>query len=476
MRRPPQHRIDAFLAALGPISHRTEPRAVAAASRDFFWFSPILKDRLARVRAQAVVRPGNRDELLAVLAAAYAHDIPLTPRGGGTGNYGQAMPLAGGVVLDLSGLDRVEEVTPGMVICESGCLMGRLEDRLAESGQELRMHPSTRETATIGGFLSGGSGGVGSLRYGMLAAPGNVLAVELATCEASPRLIPLSGAALGAALHAYGTTGVIARITLPLAPKQAWCGIIATFDDWGAAVRSGWALAHCDGMELKQLAAIQAPAPERWFGRHAVFINPGDNALVMLAAPGSRDAVCDWLTARGARIAFREDTAPPQPRPLPHLHHLCWNHTTLRALKAEPEITYLQLGTDPADPLASVDFIAERFPGEIVNHLEFVRSAGAIRISMLPLVRFSSPERLARIVATVEDAGIPAWNPHAFTWEEGNRSDPDPELVAFKRQADPKGLLNPGKLIGWEDPGYAYDMAGGYRFPWEEEDDAHGAD
>ena len=61
--------------------------------------------------------------------------------------------------------------------------------------------------------------------------------------------------------------------------------------------------------------------------------------------------------------------------------------------------------------------------------------------------------------------GCSCYNPHVYTYEEGNRSDADPARLDLKRRTDPKGLLNPGKMIGWEDPDYAYDPAGSYEYP-----------
>ena len=79
-------------------------------SRDHYWYSPRLKAELEHVTAQLVVAPRTQDEVKTILAAAFKSGIPVTPRGAGTGNYGQAMPLSGGVILDLSGLTRVVKI------------------------------------------------------------------------------------------------------------------------------------------------------------------------------------------------------------------------------------------------------------------------------------------------------------------------------------------------------------------------------
>src|SRR5215475_5222810 len=99
--------LTAFRASLGDIPVQDHPRIVQQKSRDHYWYSPRLKAELERVTAQLVVTPRTQDDVRTVLAAAYANGVPVTPRGAGTGNYGQAMPLSGGVVLDLSSLDKV---------------------------------------------------------------------------------------------------------------------------------------------------------------------------------------------------------------------------------------------------------------------------------------------------------------------------------------------------------------------------------
>src|SRR5262249_49744442 len=79
-----------------------DPGSLRMRSRDFFWFSPILRPALEDKRADLVVLPRDKADVMRVAAACAKHRVPLTVRGGGTGNYGQAVPLAGGVVLDMT--------------------------------------------------------------------------------------------------------------------------------------------------------------------------------------------------------------------------------------------------------------------------------------------------------------------------------------------------------------------------------------
>ena len=450
--------IEALTQRIGDIPVTTMEKAVKAKSRDFFWYSPVLKDRLDHISADAVVTPRTEAEVLQVLTVCHALDIPVTARGAGTGNYGQAMPLAGGIVLDLARFNQIKSIRDGVVVAEPGVLIGDLDDACKDAvGQELRMHPSTRETATIGGFVAGGSGGVGSITWGSLAVPGNILRIRMATMEATPRLVDLTGPDIMKAHHAYGLTGIITEITLPLAPAPDWIELLVGFDDWQSCLEAGYTVARNDGFWLKEVGAVQAPAPYKYFRRHQKFLNETDNVLCILVAPNSVDALVDVVSHAGGRIAFRSDQASAEDRKgLPHLHHLLWNHTTLRALKTDPEITYLQMGY-PENDIAACVAIAKRFEGEIINHVEFTRGQGKVRMGSLPLVRFRDEARLREVMAQLEDMGCEIWNPHSYTWEEGNRSDADAGLIAMKREFDPKGLLNPGKMIGWDNPDYVFD-------------------
>ncbi|OYW14817.1 MAG: hypothetical protein B7Z46_01920, partial [Hydrogenophilales bacterium 12-64-6] len=71
-------------------------------------------------------------------------------------------------------------------------------------------------------------------------------------------------------------------------------------------------------------------------------------------------------------------------------------------------------------------------------------------------------ERLREIIRIHEDAGAPIFNPHAFTLEEGGMKRIDSEQLDFKRVADPHGLLNPGKMIAWDDPDWTPERKQGF--------------
>ena len=125
----------------------------------------------------------------------------------------------------------------------------------------------------------------------------------------------------------------------------------------------------------------------------------------------------------------------------------------------DPTITYLQVLYPFPNQLDLVEKIHARFGDELPAHLEFVRFDGKVTCFGLPLVRFTTEERLDEIIRTHEQMGAPVFNPHRYTLEEGGMKQTDALQLAFKREADPKGLLNPGKMIAWDGPNYDYRAA-----------------
>lgn len=459
--------VSALKADLAGIRLEDNPRLVQQKSRDFYWYSPVLKRQLEHVTADVVATPKSEAEVIRILAACYRHDVPVTMRGAGTGNYGQAMPLGGGLVLDLIEMNEIKAIHTGSVITGPGAILARIDEATrADSGQELRMSPSTYNTASIGGFVAGGSGGVGSIRWGGLRDSGNILKLRLLTMEAEPRAIDLVGEDIGKASHAYGTTGVITEVEMPLTAAYPWTDVLIAFDDVHEAAACAHWLAHQDGLVLKELAVVGAPIAHDYFKRHQKFVRRNQSLVIVMAAPFALRDLAALAGRSGGEIVFRSDEADAATlKGLPPAFELTWNHTTLRALRVDPAITYLQVLYPAPDILGHVRRIDEVFGDEVPIHLEFVRFNGAVGCFGLPLVRFSTEERLDEIMRIHEDLGCPIFNPHRYTLEEGGMKQTDEVQLAFKQEVDPKGLLNPHKMVAWENPDFDFRSERQYLFP-----------
>ena len=436
-------RIAAICAAIGDVPMITDPAVVRRRSRDFFWYSPILKQQLAGKSAEIICVPRHEADVVRVAAACARLRIPLTPRGAGTGNYGQAVPLEGGVLLDLSQLTGIVWHKPGVVRVEPGLVMSDLDAAVRPSGWELRMHPSTKRKATIGGFVAGGSGGVGSIGYGGLREPGNILAARIVTLEEEPRIIELRGDAAQKVNRAYGTTGIITALEMPLAPAWTWVDLIVSFDSFAEAMAFGHAAALADGIVKKLLSPVAWPLPS-FFREVREACPDGQAVLIASIAEPSLDSFRALLGGRGTITLERpaSDAAGQVP-----LYEYTWNHTTLQMLKSDRSVTYLQCLFPHERVLETVAAMSDRFPDEIIGHCEFIRFGGRVTASALPVLRYTTPERLDEIIAIHEEAGVLIANPHVVTLEDGSRHKrADADQLGFKREVDPYGLLNPGKM------------------------------
>ena len=253
------------------------------------------------------------------------------------------------------------------------------------------MFPSTRATATVAGFVAGGSGGVGSITWGGLRDFGNVLRLRVLTMEAEPRALELTGRDLHKAVHAYGTNGIITEVEMPLTATYDWVEAIIGFDSFDAAAAYGLALGEQDGILKKLVTIVAAPAPQDYFLRHRSLIPAGKSVVLAMVAPHALNSFEAFTRPfRSADILFVSSRASPETlKGLPPIYELTWNHTTLRALRVDPTITYLQVRYFEDDLLGTVRRIHERFAPEIIGHLEVIRFNGRVGFAGLPLVRFT---------------------------------------------------------------------------------------
>jgi FAD/FMN-containing dehydrogenase len=307
---------------------------------------------------------------------------------------------------------------------------------------------------------------VGSIRWGTLRDLGNVISARVVTMEAEPRVLTLTGHDLHQVIHAYGSNGVITSLEMPLTAAYDWVDMLITHGDWLRLNQFADVLACQDGLLLKQLGTIAAPTPHRHFLRHQKYLAPGDHVIVAMVAPHAVSSLEALCRQERMTIAFRSDGLPDaERRAIPPVYELAWNHTTLRAIRMDPSITYLQTLYANPHHVAKIVEMSDLFGDEVPGHAEYMRFDGRISCDGIPLVRFTTEERLEEIMRIHEAHGCPIFNPHRYTLEEGGMKQTDAAQLAFKRAVDPKGLLNPGKMIAWDNPDHDFTAAGFYLFP-----------
>ncbi|MEJ8813433.1 FAD-binding oxidoreductase [Variovorax ureilyticus] len=427
----------------------TDPGRIARLSQDFAWFSPVLDRQLKDKRADAVVRPRTEEEVRALVSACARLSVPITIRGSGTGNYGQTTPLAGGVVLDMTGYNAVQWVRPGVARAQAGIRLGELEKHAKASGQELRCIPSTYRSATLGGLFGGGFGGVGSINYGPLGAPGNVLGLRAMTIEPEPQIVELRGAEALRMHHLWGTNGLVLELEVALAPAHPWLESLVVFDAFDNALAFGNALANAPGIVKREVAFFASPVPDH-LAQLAEYLPKGCHAVLSLVDESSESTMLELLQAHGGSMSYRK-TAEEVRKSNRTLMEFTWNHTTLHALKVDKSLTYLQSSFVPGHQVEQITAMEKLFAGEVLMHAEFLRNLdGLVTCSALQLVRFTTEERLDEIIRMHREHGVRINNPHTFVVEDGKAGGAlPPEVIAMKKRFDPQGLLNPGKLRDW---------------------------
>jgi len=398
------------------------------ASIDGSTMSPILAPQLPIGLADIVAFPKDATQIAETVAAATRHGVPVTARGRGTGNYGQGLPLLGGLVLDTSRARAITEVADGCITAEAGTPMVQLERAATERGQQLWMYPSTVQSS-IGGFLSGGSAGTGTIAHGA-TWQGFVLALDVVHLTRSPGIVHLDGPNAQPYVHSYGTIGVIARASVRLEPLQDWHALYASFDSYAPAlhlVREFRALEPCPRLVSADPAPIVNALPPD-------SATPPGRASLRAIVEGSTVALAQQLVDRagGAVHALRRGSQAGI-----RLSLLSYNHPVYWLQRNVPQTTYfhVEVADEPLiDRFAEVEAV---YPGGMLH----VEAAHEFPIGML-VAPFVSAEEVVAGYERLHQLNVLVHSPHEY-YVDFNVE----EARALKAKLDPAGLLNPGKLV-----------------------------
>ena len=239
-------------------------------------------------RADAVVLPGSAEEVAAVVQWCYAQDVPIVPRGGGTGLTGGAVPMEGGVVCSLERLRRVRELEPALwrILPEAGVTTRHVQRLARENGLFFGPDPGASEQSQIGGNVATNAGGPHALKYGVTGAWVAGLEAVLAPGE----LVRLGG----------------------------WAGKdVAGYDLKSLLIGSEGTLGVITAVMLRLLPAPEVAIPQVVFLRTR---EQGCTAIEQVFAAGLRPSVLDFLDGATLEIVsggYPGDGAPVAPRGVP---------------------------------------------------------------------------------------------------------------------------------------------------------------
>jgi FAD/FMN-containing dehydrogenase len=433
----------------------TSPIHIKRLSKDFFWFSPLLQEELTGKHADIAVRPQSEEELHALISHCVQQGINITLRGSGTGNYGQSVPLAGGVQIDMSSYNQINWLKDGIVSVQPGIKIGVLEEQVRKDGWEVRCMPSTYKMATMGGMFSGGFGGVGSINYGPIATPGNVQSIRIMTIEETPRVLEIHGKDTLTFHHTYGTNGIIIGLEFALAPAKSWNEYMLAFNNIEDAFHFATELTTSAGIDKREVS-LYDPNSAKHFPESAKNMTPSEYLVITLIASNSVAPMTELLREHQGRIAWSH-TFEEMQASQHTLVEYCWNHSTLHAMKTDKTLTHLQVSYDANNVLSQLANLHETVGDEVQVHLEFIRLAdSSVAIAGLPLVRFTSAKRLADVMEIHEKLGMKIINSHTCTLEDGKHGgNLSTSILESKKANDPHSLLNTGKIRSLSSDNYA---------------------
>lgn len=412
---------------LGDDGVSTDEKFIEKFSLDGAVMSPVIMEQLPLGRADLVAHPGSAEQIGQVVAAAVRHGVPVTPRGKGTGNYGQSIPMPNGLVLDMSRAQSILEVGDGYITAEAGALILSLEEQARGSDQELQIYPSMVRS-TIGGFLAGGSGGTGSIEHGSTTSGDFVLALDVVHATGSPELIRVEGEQARAYLHNYGTAGFIARATVKLEPLRDWRTLYASFEDFSgvlASLRPFRNLRKVPRLVSGDLPEIAAALPA----------NPG-----IPAGRASLRAIVEASVLEEARAIVAENAGTVElvvddPQEMITVSALSYNHPIHWFQQAVDE-TYFHVEVSGENLIDRIDEVHEVYQGAKLH----IEAQHHHPIGMLAGV-YQNKEDVEAGFQRLTALGVGYHNPHQWNVDFALE-----RTVKLAAETDPRGLLNPGKL------------------------------
>jgi FAD/FMN-containing dehydrogenase len=349
----PIHPIEQLHVELPDLDWVTDSSRIARLSQDFSWFSPVLKRQLAGKSADAVVRPRNEDEIKRLVSLCAKLRVPITIRGSGTGNYGQAVPLQGGVVLDMSGYNQFLWARNGAGRAQAGIRLSdsRRKPRRAWNCAACRPPTAAPRWAACSAAASAASAPSTTARSRARQRAGHQGDHHRGRAAAG-RTARRRGLLMH---HMWGTNGLVLEIELALAPAHDWHEHLVVFDSFDDALDFGDAVAAAPGIVKRESAflARRSRLPEAAGRAPAGRLH----ALILAIAPVQRAGDAG---AGDAVAAARSPTARPRRRSRARTAR-CWNTpgTTRRSTRFQ--------GRQDASPTC-------RAPSCAGQHLEQVRA------------------------------------------------------------------------------------------------------
>ncbi|QXE92652.1 FAD-binding oxidoreductase [Geomonas subterranea] len=402
---------------------------------------------MAQIKAcpTAVVVPKTTQDVVKALTFAGETGTPVTPRGQASSGFGGAIPTRGGLLLDLSSLNRVLAVDQEAmtVDVEPGVVWQGLSKELQRCGLDNRICPTSAPSATVGGWFAMGGVGIGSLRYGSVAD----VVEEIDVVGLDGRTVTCRGDRMQPYYQTCGSLGIITRLRLKCRKAEALRPYAIEFPDafslqafMQEAIRSfdiDTAILHSDGYVAMRKAAG---------GHHSL---AKGHFLAILAIPESQadDAKLALLTKMHKGEQFSEQVAREE-----------WGDRfyPMRIKKVGPTVLVGEFYL-PVDNFAAA---WEEIAGDLSRDCIGMEALAISKSELTVLVYLPEcskdllyPVRMAKAVRPAAIARRHGGRPYtAGMWfaAESKEVLGKAKYAGYRRlkkELDPENLLNPGKIV-----------------------------
>lgn len=423
----------------------------------------------AKALPDAVVIAPSREDVAAVLRFASAHEVPVVPRGAGTGLSGGSVPARGGIALVLASMRAIKEIDSGsmLVVCEPGVITGELQKSVEEAGFFYPPDPASLDYCTIGGNVAENAGGPRALKYGV--TKDYVMGLEVV--RATGEIVRLGGKQVKNVtgynlvqlfVGSEGTLGVITEVILRLLPRPAAKKtMLAIFDrledaaDAVTAVMAGGITPTT--LEIMDKTCINCVEDYLQLGlpRDAeafLIIEVDGMPQAVEAEAGVIATICQGKRVRSFQTAQNQNEAD----------------TLWKARRAvSPAISLVRrgkIGEDISVPRSAIPAMVreiQKISRDAALPIAIFGHAGDGNLHPNILADRRDPvemERVERAIAAIFEASVRLGGTLSGEHGIGLSKQPflrlalSPETITLmqdvKRAVDPKGILNPGKIFG----------------------------
>jgi Fe-S oxidoreductase/FAD/FMN-containing dehydrogenase len=422
----------------------------------------LIKPLIGDTTPDAVVQPVSEAEVKSLVDWARANNIALTPRGRATSGYGGAVPVKNGVVVDSYRLRKIIDVDKQnlRVTVEPGIIWETLDKKLAPQGLTLRLYPTSYMSSTVGGWLAQGGAGIGSYESGWFAD--NVVSARVVLPDGIVK--EFKGADLELISEAEGITGIITQVTVKVRPLEEETILAVAIKDPADLQKF-----------LEELVSSDLPI---W---STLFINPQ-----MAALKNKSPLMVHWDHETEHRILLPEAylviityRAKDEAALRPGLDKLVQGHKgeylpqemadhewknrfkTMTVKRLGPSLVPAEVILPLENLAAGMNEITERVDQPLVKEGVVIKNGKKGRPEVVILGFIPADQRKFKynfvfalslsIMRAAEKFGGGAYATGLFFAKRAPQilgADRFERLKAYKKEVDPGGFMNPGKVTG----------------------------